>query len=159
MGSEGEELLIAYTDLYALREDRRSALLRAKLFECECSRCSCATADESISRWLFLDKIEWVRESEIRKWNHQIQSARELLQQSKILKCLEMLRDVLKEAMTQLHPHHVLLYHARDLVIEILKANPDEAAYPTELADYAEACAKACEAELSPFHIIKPETW
>merc|ERR1711907_486200 len=53
--------------------------------------------------------------------------------------------------MTQLHPHHVLLYHARDLV-KILKANPDEAAYPTELADYAEACAKACEAELSPFH-------
>ena len=147
------ELFISYTELYALRSERQSALRDAKGFDCICSRCSCPDTETNLGRWMFeFDTIEWKRESEVRRWNMQISSAREVLRQANVSQCLAIVRQVLEEATPQLHPHHVTLYHARVMLVEVLQENPDAIAYSSELALNAEACAKAIEIELSPFH-------
>ena len=146
-----EELCIAYTELYALRDVRKQALQAAKHFDCMCTRCS-ELGDGNLSKWMFDDVLEWKQESDERRWGLQISDARVHLQAGNIEHCLANLRGVLLEATTQLHPHHVTLYNARSMLVETLSDHPGASEYPSEVIVNAGACIKACETELSPFH-------
>ncbi|MEY3481146.1 MAG: hypothetical protein RIQ71_1921 [Verrucomicrobiota bacterium] len=48
--SEGEELCVNYTELYAARDERRAELLAGKSFECRCRRCTLSPAGDEEQR-------------------------------------------------------------------------------------------------------------
>ena len=48
----GEELSIAYTELYANRGERRSALEKSKHFTCRCTRCLDLESDARVEGYL-----------------------------------------------------------------------------------------------------------
>ena len=151
--ASGEELTIAYTELYALGTDRRSALQHAKRFECACSRCLSPTHDNGhLDQWLFEEALEWQRDCHMRRWSNLIASAQEQCTAGRTTECLTTLREVLEEAEPLLHPHHVVLFNARCMLVEVLISHPRAAANTSELAVNAEACATACETELFPYH-------
>jgi len=162
----GEELQIAYTELYASGPERRAKLRKSKYFDCSCTRCAGPAGEfenANLNTWISsspgASAASASQVTMMKTWRAECARAMEQHGRDEhTLSAAEVLRETLEEASPHLHPHHVVMQEIRQALIFVLMNTEAAGRTPhaetglAEVAALAGACAEALAAEVFPHH-------
>ena len=117
---KGEEVCIAYTELYRPAESRKTTLEKSKGFTCECVRCVNPSVLRAMDRELHaaIDGKEDLVEENVKEWEESIDASRAAYTAGNILEAIKSAEKVLRSSADVLRDGHFLRLEARLAAIE-----------------------------------------